>query len=126
GGVNPVVVKHLDSGRVEFVASCHSQRSPTVGPILRLGWLLFGRRAQRRFYHRCGQRLGELVRASLTDAPVPAAKRSPLQIDDLVLVPSGAEPHPTRPLHHPPTQPGPMSPFRWKGSPREMGDAIPG
>lgn len=94
GKVTYEVVKHLDSGQVEFVASCHSQRSPTVGPILRLGWLLFGRHAQRRFYRRCGQRLRELVQASLTDGPVPAAQRSPLQIDDLVLVPSGVKPHP--------------------------------
>lgn len=64
------------------------------GLILRLGWLLFGRRAQMRFYHRCGQRLRELVHASLTGTPVPAAARSPLEIDDLVLVPSGVEPHP--------------------------------
>jgi hypothetical protein len=94
GKVTYEVIKHLDSGQVEFVASCQSQRSPTVGPILRLGWLLFGRRAQLRFYRRCGQRLHELVRASLTGTPIPAAARSPLEIDDLVLVPSGVEPHP--------------------------------
>ena len=94
GKVTYEVVKHLDSGQVEFVASCHSQRSPTLGPILRLGWLLFGRRAQLRFYRRCGQRLHELVQASLTSTPIPSAARSPLKIDDLVLVPSGVEPHP--------------------------------
>lgn len=92
GKVTYEVVKHLDSGQVEFVASCESQRSPAVGPILRLGWLLFGRRAQLRFYRRCGQRLHELVRASLTGTPAPA--RSPLKSDGLVLVPSGVEPHP--------------------------------
>jgi uncharacterized protein (UPF0548 family) len=94
GKVTYEIVKHLDSGRVEFVASCQSQRSPTVGPILRLGWLLFGRRTQLRFYRRCGQRLRNLVQASLTGAPVPAAARSSSEIDDLVLVPSGARPHP--------------------------------
>lgn len=94
GKVTYEVVKHLDSGQVEFVVSCQSQRSPTVGPILRLGWLLFGRRTQLRFYRRCGQRLRDLVRASLTGTPVPVAARSPLTIDDLVLVPSGVEPHP--------------------------------
>ena len=92
GKVTYEVVKHLDTGEVEFVASCHSQRSPAVGPILRLGWRLFGRRAQLRFYHRCGQRLRDLVRASLIGTPAPA--RSPLEIDDLALVPSGVEPHP--------------------------------
>jgi uncharacterized protein (UPF0548 family) len=94
GKVTYEVVKHLDSGQVEFVASCHSQRSPAAGPILRLGWLLFGRRAQLRFYRRCGQRLPELVRASLTGVPILAATRSSLKIHDLVLVPSGVEPHP--------------------------------
>ena len=94
GKVTYEVVKHLDSGQVEFIASCHSQPSPTLGPILRLGWLLFGRRTQLRFYRRCGQRLRKLVRASLTDVPVAAAKRSPVQIDDLALVPSGVQPHP--------------------------------
>lgn len=93
GKVTYEVAKHLDSGQVEFVASCQSQRSPAVGPILRLGWLLFGRRAQLRFYRRCGQRLRELVRASLTRAPVPAAARLSFKIDDLVQVPSGVEPH---------------------------------
>ncbi|MDQ3762534.1 MAG: DUF1990 domain-containing protein [Actinomycetota bacterium] len=94
GKVTYEVVKHLDSGQVEFVASCQSQRSPALGPILRLGWLLFGRRTQLRFYRRCGQRLRELVRASLTATPVPVAKQSPWEINDLVLVPSGVEPHP--------------------------------
>jgi hypothetical protein len=92
GQVTYEVVKHLTSGRVEFVASCESQRAPALGPILRLGWLLFGRRTQLRFYHRCGQRVSELVQASLTGTL--AAARAPLGIDDLVLVPSGAEPHP--------------------------------
>lgn len=94
GKVTYEVVKHLDTGQIEFVASCQSQRSPALGPILRLGWLLFGRRTQLQFYRRCGQRLRKLVWASLTDSPASVAARSPLEIDDLVLVPSGVEPHP--------------------------------
>ncbi|MGB8961088.1 MAG: DUF1990 family protein [Pseudonocardiaceae bacterium] len=94
GKVTYELVKHLDSGRVEFVASCHSQRSPELGLILRLGWLVFGRRTQLRFYRRCGQRLHELVGAALAGAPAAVAGRSRLQIEDLVLVPSGVEPHP--------------------------------
>src|SRR5262249_17531072 len=78
-------IKHRDSGQVEFVASCQSQRSPALAPILRLGWRLFGRRTQLRFYRRCAARLRALVRASLTGAPLAAA--APLEIDDLVLVP---------------------------------------
>jgi Domain of unknown function (DUF1990) len=94
GKVTYEVVKHLDSGRVEFVASCQSQRSPCLGPILRLGWLLFGRRTQLRFYRRCGQRLRTLVQASLTGAPVSAGVRSPGQHRDVVLVPSGVRANP--------------------------------
>jgi Domain of unknown function (DUF1990) len=94
GKVTYEVVKHLYTGQVEFVASCQSQRSPAVGPILRLGWMLFGRRTQLRFYRRCGQRLHELVRTSLTSTQTPAVARAPLEIDNLVLVPSGARPHP--------------------------------
>ncbi|MGH4008042.1 MAG: DUF1990 family protein [Pseudonocardiaceae bacterium] len=90
GKVTYEVIKRMDSGQVDFVASCQSQRSPALGPILRLGWLLFGRRAQLRFYRRCGQRLHELVRAP----PNAAAARSPSESDDLVLVPSGVKPHP--------------------------------
>jgi Domain of unknown function (DUF1990) len=94
GKVTYEVVKNLDSGQVEFVASCQSQRSPGLGPVLQLGWLLFGRRTQLRFYRRCGQRLRNLVQASLSGTSVPADPRSPLEIDDLVLVPSGVRPHP--------------------------------
>jgi hypothetical protein len=93
GKVNYTVVKHLDTGQVEFIAYCHSQLDPTLGPIMRLGWLLFGRRTQLRFYRRCGEQLQRLVQATLTgdrDAP---ARQEPLEINDLVLVPTGAEPH---------------------------------
>jgi len=94
GKVNYTVVKHLHTGQVEFVAYCHSQLAPTLGPIMRLGWLLFGRRTQLRFYRRCGEQLQRLVQATLAgdrDAP---ARQEPLEINDLVLVPTGAEPHP--------------------------------
>ncbi|MDQ4031694.1 MAG: DUF1990 domain-containing protein [Actinomycetota bacterium] len=104
GNVTYEVVKHLNTGQVEFVASCQSQRSPAVGPVLRMGWRFFGRRTQLRFYRRCGQRLQELVRASLAGTPVEVDAQSPdgqslnaqspLGMDDLVLVPSGVEPHP--------------------------------
>jgi uncharacterized protein (UPF0548 family) len=94
GKVTYEVIKHLDSGQIEFVASCQSQRSPAVGLVLRLGWWFFGRRTQLRFYRRCAQRLRELVKTSLTGTPIPAVARSPLHVDDLVLVPSGVEPHP--------------------------------
>lgn len=92
GQVSYEVVKHLRSGLVEFVAECHSQRAPSLGPVLKLGWWLFGRRTQLRFYRRCGHRMADLVRAAQTGHPARRAGREPLQIDDLVLVPADAEP----------------------------------
>lgn len=94
GQVTYEVLKDLEDGRVEFVALCHSQRSPSLGPVLRLGWLLFGRRTQLRFYRRCGQRMTELVGEATEGVPVRAAERKPLEAADLVLVPSAAAPHP--------------------------------
>lgn len=58
------VIKHEGSGHVEFAISARSQRAPSVGPVLSLGWALFGRRRQLRFYRRCGQRMHELTSTS--------------------------------------------------------------
>ncbi len=66
GKVTYQVVKHRATGEVEFVASSHSQVAPTLGPVVHLGWRLFGRRTQLRFYRRCGQRLHDLVAEGTT------------------------------------------------------------
>lgn len=82
------VVKHRSSGRVEFTATSHSQVDPRLGPVLRLGWFVFGRRTQLRFYREIQRRMGVLVRQRLTAA---ADVRRP---DGLAFVPSGAPRHP--------------------------------
>ncbi|MDR7300248.1 DUF1990 family protein [Haloactinomyces albus] len=103
------VVKHPETGVVEFVINGCSQASPTLGPIMRVGWLLFGRRTQLRFYARCGRRLHRLLRA----ASFPARGAENVRRGDLVLAPSDARPsvlerltvrrhEPGRPRHHPP------------------------
>lgn len=83
------VLKHTGSGRVEFVTHGISQQAPTLGPVIGLGWRLFGRRTQLRFYRECGRRMarkvGEIHRGSM---PVP----SPLVVDGLVHAPSDARP----------------------------------
>lgn len=56
------VIKHEHSGHVEFVLRAVSQRASTLGVVLTLGWAVFGRRRQLRFYERCRQRMHELVR----------------------------------------------------------------
>jgi hypothetical protein len=61
---------------------------------MRLGWLLFGRHTQLRFYRRCGQQLQRLVQATLIGDRDTPAVQAPLEINDLVLVPTGVEPHP--------------------------------
>lgn len=81
GRVDYEVVKDLDSGAVDFVARSCSQANPRLGPLLRLGWALFGRRTQLRFYRRIGERLRGLVHAGGTGEPQ--------ERGGVVIVPSG-------------------------------------
>ncbi|WP_226370269.1 DUF1990 family protein [Pseudonocardia oceani] len=82
------VVKELDTGRVAFRIRAHSRRAPIPNPWLRLGWRLFGRRRQLRFYRRAIERLPALVRE-----PPPPLPPGP---DGLVRAPAGAGPADTR------------------------------
>ncbi|WP_019819411.1 DUF1990 family protein [Saccharomonospora saliphila] len=86
GKVTYEVVKHRDTGRVEFVATSYSQGAPTLGRVLSLGWRLFGRRNQLRFYRRCGERLRTFVEAAAGGETVPSA--SPPRVGNLVVAPS--------------------------------------
>lgn len=67
------VVKHLPTGQVEFILRGRSQRAD-LGAVLRLGWAMFGRAMQLRFFRRCGQQLAGLV----ARAAAGAAPRTPL------------------------------------------------
>lgn len=83
------VVKHLGTGRVEFVTRGVSQRAPTMGPVMTLGWRLFGRRMQLRFYRGCGDRVQRVVAAVLSrrrELPTPVV------VDGLAHAPSDARP----------------------------------
>ncbi|NLU74231.1 DUF1990 family protein [Streptomyces sp. HNM0575] len=55
------VVKHLATGDVDFVITAHSRRAPIRNPLVRLGFVLFGRVTQRRFYRRSARRLRRLL-----------------------------------------------------------------
>jgi uncharacterized protein (UPF0548 family) len=81
------VAKHRASGRVEFRASVRWKPDPRLGPVFGLGWGLFGRRSQLRFYRRIGERVRE--RAVLD----PSGRRTP-GTGPLVLVPGDARPDP--------------------------------
>lgn len=62
------VAKNLASGIVEFRIRAYSRRAPIRNPIVALGFRLFGRRTQLRFYSEALQRLACLV-ATPTAAP---------------------------------------------------------
>jgi uncharacterized protein (UPF0548 family) len=81
------VVKDEASGRVDLLIRASSEGAPTLGPVIRLGWALFGRRTQLRFYRECGRRLGRLAQArrGVRD-PVPERRT----VEGLVLAPSDA------------------------------------
>jgi hypothetical protein len=87
GRVDYEVVKQPSTGKVEFVASSFSQSAPTLGRVVGLGWRLFGRRTQLRFYRRCGRRLNSFVRASPRTGPDAGP---PTTVGRLVLAPSDA------------------------------------
>lgn len=87
GRVSYEVVKGSDTGRVEFVVSSHSQAAPTLDPLTGLGWRVFGRRTQLRFYRSIGRRLRELVEA---DARGMLPASTPLRVGRLVCAPSDA------------------------------------
>jgi len=78
------VAKELATGRVEFRIIAHSRPAPIHNLIVRLGFHVFGRHAQLRFYRRALDRLLLL----LQDPPPPPAAGP----DGLVRAPSGAEP----------------------------------
>lgn len=75
------IAKELDTGRVEFRIDAYSRRAPIRNPLVRLGFRLFGRRTQLRFYRDAMQRLDALM------ADPPAAPRP--GPDGLVRAPSG-------------------------------------
>lgn len=83
------VCKDLLSGDVEFVIRGYSRRGPVANPLVRFGYLLFGRWMQLRFYRSCSARMATLVRAVSAGSPVPAPVRLPGS-DELVLAPSDA------------------------------------
>lgn len=93
GRMSYEVVKDAASGDVDLVIRAYSEGAPTLGPVTGLGWKLFGRRTQLRFYRECGRRLARLVSERLgQDDPVPQRRT----VHGLVLAPADAAPQP----HH--------------------------
>jgi uncharacterized protein (UPF0548 family) len=67
GQMDYEVWKWLDTGEVEFRIHAFSRAAEIRNPIVRLGWRLFGRRHQLRFYRRCGERMAQLTAAGVED-----------------------------------------------------------
>jgi hypothetical protein len=80
------VVKNTTTGKVEFVITGVSSRADIRNPVIALGFGVFGRFTQRRFYRVISHRLAERVRHVLEggDRPVP----DPVGPDDVVRAPS--------------------------------------
>jgi uncharacterized protein (UPF0548 family) len=93
GRMSYEVEKDEQSGRVDLVINAYSQGAPTLGPVVGLGWKIFGRRMQLRFYHACGRRLAQLVGERRGRADPVGERRT---VDGLVLAPGDAVPRP----HH--------------------------
>ncbi len=91
GRLSYEVIKNLATGRVTFRVSGYSRRAPVANPVIWLGFGLFGRWTQRRFYLAIQRRLRNLVQAAQGGMPVPQPTAG---ADGVVLAPSGATPHP--------------------------------
>ena len=77
GWMDYEVCKRLDDGAVDFRLHAHSRASGR-GPLwVRLGFRLFGRREQLRFYRRCCDRIARLTarELGLPETPPPPAVR---------------------------------------------------
>lgn len=85
------VIKHLDTGNVEFAITGYSRRAPIANPVVRLGFTMFGRMTQQRFYRGCGRRLSRLVHAELDGAAPLLSETAPAD-DTLVIAPAHAGP----------------------------------
>jgi hypothetical protein len=85
------VIKDLATGQVLFRVAGYSRMAPIPSPVVRLGFRLFGRRTQQRFYLAVQRRMRTLVQAAGRGAPLPVPD---VRADGLVLAPSGMTPHP--------------------------------
>lgn len=78
------IAKNLTTGEVEFRIDAHSRRGPIRNPLYRLGFRVFGRWTQERFYRAALTRLSSRLR-NMPERPTPDE-------DGLVHVPTGTRP----------------------------------
>lgn len=85
------VIKNVATGQVRFQVSGYSRPAPIPGLLVRLGFRLFGRRTQERFYRDIQRRLRDLTQAVQRGRPMPEPAPGP---DGLVMAPAGWTAHP--------------------------------
>jgi uncharacterized protein (UPF0548 family) len=66
GQMDYEITKLIDTGEVHFRISAYSRRGRIENPVVRLGFELFGRREQLRFYDRSVERLRTIVEERAT------------------------------------------------------------
>lgn len=104
GRLNYEVIKNLASGQVIFRVTGYSRRAPIPNPVVRYGFMLFGRWTQQRFYLAIQRRLRRLLQAA---SPGSHLRASASRADGLVIAPSGAAPrHPLERLARASVHPG--------------------
>ena len=91
GRLSYEVIKNLTTGQVAFRVAGYSRRAPIPNPVVRLGFEIFGRWTQQRFYRNIQRRMADLVRASQRGQPLPEPA---VRADGIALAPSGTRPHP--------------------------------
>jgi uncharacterized protein (UPF0548 family) len=82
GRMDYEVWKWRDDGAVEFRLHAHWQASGDGAPWVRLGFRLFGRRQQVRFYLRCCERIARLTARELGLSEIPPAPAMRLEPAD--------------------------------------------
>ena len=85
------MIKNLNTGQVTFRVAGYSRPAPIQNPVIRLGFWLFGRWTQERFYRNIQARMAELVRRAQQCRPLPSPAVRP---GGIVLAPSGIRSHP--------------------------------
>jgi len=103
GRLSYEVIKNLASGEVTFRVAGYSRRAPISNPVIRLGFVLFGRWTQRRFYRAIQARLRRLIREAQRGQPLPEPETRP---DGIVIAPSGVVAHPLERLARGSLHPG--------------------
>lgn len=104
GRISFEVIKNLTTGQVAFAVTGYSRQARIRRPVVRLGFRVFGRWMQTRYYTAIQRRLYQLVQVAERGEPLPEPA---VRADGLVLAPTGTRPRPLDWLAVSWVQPGP-------------------